>query len=238
MRRLLSTVRKFGIARFFLYLLVVVVIPVFIVTVTLFTKPTTDALFVPVSDETFPYLVYTPADYADVANQVGSGIVLSGNGDSSAWLGSAESVDSYLAMRMSGYKLPAGAEIQSATLSLYSIQPQWVKVNVEIYTQAEVHLESFSESYLPSHQVLSKAYDTYSTDNKWNQDKYYVIDVTNSVKDYFTNINPEADAVTLIIKNKLGQPFGRKYFSTNIYNSAKVPMLTVRYTESSTKQPV
>ncbi len=235
MQNIFHRVRKFGIGRFLLFTLVLLLIPGFILTVTLLTKPSSDALFVPVSDDLSQAVLYIPVLHSDIANQDAADVVFSESGDSYAWFGGGNTPSqSTLGLKFSGMQLPAGAEVQSAYLMLYSTQAQWVKLNVDIYSEAAITLNTFADQDLPTQRALSFAKDNYANDLKWDAGKYYVIEVTNSVREYLTTIKPNAMEITLIVKNLLPTAGGRKYFSTNIDDPLKVPTLRVNYTKPGT----
>jgi hypothetical protein len=206
-------------------------IPAFILTVTLVNRFTPDDLFAHAGDKDVKTVIYLPTQHNNIVNQDGDTLTFSDTGDSILWLGGAQNPrSSYLGIKFEGAQVPRGAKIKSAILQLYSTEAQWVKLNVDIYADAAILISDFSENATPASRTLTQTHDKYANDLKWDEGKYYEVDVTNSVTEYLTVNNPDATEIALVMKNALSTQWGRKFFSTNIDNPAKVPTLTINYT--------
>ncbi len=149
---------------------------------------------------------------------------------SQGWLGNGGGTG-YLGIRFTGDKLPSGAKIKNAKVSFTSPSDQWIQLDLDIRGDDVTTSDPFSDSRRPSQRLMTDAVTKVSENVKWSKGKTYSYDVTDIVKEVFSQ-NSEVSTVSLIAKGT-GSNWSRKQIS----NTKNSPKLTITYELPSMPTP-
>lgn len=162
---------------------------------------------------------------AAIANQDANVFV---TGQEKMWIGTGQSrTQSFLGLHFSGGSIPAGAEIESATLEVTAVG-SWISTQFSIYGDTS-DSKTFSSNSKPGNRTLTTSSKDVSENVKWEANQKYTYDVTAPVRELIGSNG--ANDIGLIVKGT-GSSWGRK----EIYgrpSTSKSPKLRVVYITSS-----
>jgi hypothetical protein len=153
-------------------------------------------------------------------------------GSRELWIGKGQSNASYLGLRFRNVTIPKNAEITSARLEVFSVQQQWISVDVSMGFELNANSEAFTAANPPSKRLLT-GYTVRMADNvRWNNNKWYQSpDLTRSLNEVIAR--PEwsnSNTLSLIVTGN-GSRWGRKQIASYERNKSRAPRLVVTYRE-------
>jgi RHS repeat-associated protein len=150
----------------------------------------------------------------------------------SVWIGNGgDTSGSYTGLRFTNVTIPAGATITSAHLEVYSVQDQWIGVNLVLAAEAAGNSPTFSASHKPSQRVLTAAQVSHSSSTQWLANTWYSLDEMAGVVQEVVNRGDWASGNSLsIILKGTGSAYGRKFVRSFDGSAANAPKLVITYT--------
>lgn len=172
----------------------------------------------------------------DDVNQDGNSLETRGN---STWIGTGRnSSSSWTAYRFNNISIPKGAEINSATLRLYSPTTQWITHSYRIYGENTGNSTTFRNNSKPSQRSLTSSSVAHTSNTRWAGKSWNTLDEMSSVVQQIVNRSDwnQGNSMSIILKGS-GGSWGRKFVSGYDSGRQYAPQLVVTYTTSDTSQP-
>lgn len=152
---------------------------------------------------------------------------------------SGTTTPSFTGLRFTNVTIPPGAQITSATLSVYSTQSQWIGYTVSIAGEAVGNSPAFSSSNLPSQRSLTSPAVVYSSDVPWAANTWYNLPDISSVIQPIINLPgwSSGNAISIIIQGSGSSSWGRKFIQSFDGSPAYAAKLSIVYSTSGLTPP-
>ena len=151
-----------------------------------------------------------------------------------AWLGNAQSTNSYLGLTFVGSPISSQSTIDSVKLELTSSQTQWIDTSADFSFEDNATPSVLSSTSLPSSRTKFSTPKHFIDNNKWVKDSKYYVDLTNS---YRALLQKYGSLTTVnVIAKGTGGNYARKFFYGS-KNSVNSPKLIVTLRANSTPVP-
>jgi hypothetical protein len=149
------------------------------------------------------------------------------------FFGNGDSTDaSYLGLRFNNVNVPQGATITSAKLQFFSLQGQWITVDVQIAAEASDNAQTFSSTSKPSQRTLTTAKVNHSSNVSWAANTWYDMDDMSAVVQEVVNRSgwQSGNSLVIILKGT-GDSYGRKFIASYEGDPTYAPKLVITYPE-------
>jgi len=150
--------------------------------------------------------------------------------NSTLWIGSAGTTSSYTGLRFSSVNIPKTATITSAQLQFYSVNQQWIAINLTIAGDSAGNSAVFAANALPSQRALTTARIAHTSDEAWSANTWYTLADVKTIVQEMINLGgwQSGNPLTLILQGDGG--WGRKYVRAIEGGSSGAVRLVITYT--------
>ncbi len=189
-------------------------------TPTVTPNPTMSPTLTPTPTPVETVVERTITKTAQLVNEDGNDYTSSTN-----WIGTgADTNNSYLGMRFSNLDISNKAKIDSVKLEVKSQGDQWIRIDSNLLVEDTDNSKSYGNNSRPSSRVYSSDSKNYSNDDRWVNNKWYSLPVTNEMVESIVNRNDwkKGNSISFVVRGS-GDPYGRK--------SIKAARLTIKFKE-------
>jgi hypothetical protein len=179
---------------------------------------------------------YGISSSSDDANEDGTSF---SSTDATLFVGNASSAqNSWMGLRFTGVDIPAGAQIQSATIRVKSSASQWISTQFDMSAEAASACQSFSVTNKLSTRTRGTAKSSISTNEQWNSGSWYTLAPLSAViQEAVTRAGWQPGGSVCILIHGTGNPWGRKFAYSFDSSTANAPRLDVTYQSVSSGPP-
>jgi Leucine-rich repeat (LRR) protein len=168
---------------------------------------------------------------SDDANEAGSRLMLS---EKSLWVGnSAPSVASWAGLRFTGVSIPSGATILSAHIEVFSIQDQWIPLDMLVSAEDSPFSPTFDPDHRPSARLLTEPLRHQSNEH-WQAGQWYELgEIAPVVQAVVGRSDWQSGASLSFLFKGVGGEWGRKFFASFDASPDYAPRLSITYTTAA-----